>query len=191
MNQKKIFIWLYSLLFINLFLIGIIYENKNNNFIFSTNLSEREITAFHEAGHALIDLSYPELIDVEYATIKKTKRSLGHVKCSFKENNNDIRVLSLLGGIAAETLLAEDNKMDKKQVGKGSLEGPTSDLTKAKKIMPALKNKEQFKFFLNQSKEIIKKNENIWKNIANKLISKTTLTSSELKKIIKEKGPIK
>ncbi|MDV3196315.1 MAG: hypothetical protein Q8885_02260 [Candidatus Phytoplasma stylosanthis] len=191
MNQKKIFIWLYSLLFINLFLIGIIYKNKIINFIFSTNLSEREITAFHEAGHALIDLYYPELIDVEYATIKKTQRSLGHVKCSFKENNNDIKVLSLLGGIAAETLLAEDNKMDKKQVGKGSLKGPMSDLAKAKKIMPSLKNKDQFKFFLNQSKEIIKKNENIWKNIANKLISKTTLTSSELKKIIKEKGPIK
>ncbi|QTX03215.1 hypothetical protein LFWB_6540 [Candidatus Phytoplasma luffae] len=191
MNKKTYnIIWIYLLLFISFIfaLISLFFHRYTiQSFLFTSgHVSEIEKTAYHEAGHALIALSFPENFNVISVTIVPTNKTLGHVKHSVIKRNNHNQALICLGGVASESLLFEQNRININDVGKGS----GDDIKKLKTIMPICKNQKEYTNFLNKTKTILRKNQKILDKISKELLLKKTLHKDELNEIIKKNGPI-
>ncbi|MEZ0180366.1 hypothetical protein ['Camptotheca acuminata' phytoplasma] len=152
-------------------------------------LTEKEITAYHESGHTLIALAHPEHFEVKYVTIKKRGHTLGHTMTIKKKANPRLDVLLSFGGQAAQSFLADNNKMDPKKIK----EGCSDDIRNAKNAFQRIQppKPKQLDFYLKETKQIIEKNQKVLKIIAQRLIEKPneTIRKEELEDIIK-KNPI-
>ncbi|MCR5308736.1 MAG: ATP-dependent zinc metalloprotease FtsH [Bacilli bacterium] len=79
------------------------------------SLHEKEVTAYHEAGHAIIGIKYPHSDKVQKITIIPRGNTGGHVRTSSEEDKfnytkNELiaRIVGFLGGRASEEIFFDD-----------------------------------------------------------------------------------
>ncbi|MDV3166862.1 MAG: hypothetical protein Q8784_00290 [Vigna little leaf phytoplasma] len=199
--RKFCFLVILYLIIINMFFILIVYSHSKKLIQYSLanfcgteyiskqkNLTQTEITSYHESGHALIQLLYPQDFNILYVTIMPKGETLGHVKSRMLRNNWRASVLSSLGGAAAELFIANENQMDHQEVGKGA----GSDLKKIRFILNRCSTNpnNDFNLFWHESQNLLKLNKKTLDNIAQQLMLKKTLFPEDLAHII-EKNPLK
>jgi ATP-dependent Zn protease len=73
-------------------------------------MTSREITSLHEAGHAIIALSLR--VRVLYVTCEGTDRRFGTCKCGAKYQKHHYAALIARGGVLAETLAGRNARME-------------------------------------------------------------------------------
>lgn len=179
------------------------------------NKLDKERTAFHEAGHAIVALASPNSDPVQQATIVPHSNALGLVRVApdediifYSKQMIETRIDIGLGGF-----MAEETKYGPNNVSTG----PSSDLeyvnrmarfmvrsgfgkrtgflqpTEKESSETARRNfEEDVQEILNNSRERVRKvlssQEAAWTAIAKALIDKETLNRSELETIFKTKG---
>ncbi|MBP5835712.1 hypothetical protein [Candidatus Phytoplasma meliae] len=197
-KNQKYRIWFWCLLIFNFFLLTILYLDNHAqikryvlNFLNiydlddKDSLSQLEITSYHEAGHTLIILLYPDDFEFSYVTINPSGRMLGHAKYTYINPNNwKGEVLVALGGTAAEKELAQNNQISKEIVGKGS----SSDFRKAKNLLNnhSSNPKSDFDHYLKESQQLLHLNKTTLKQIAQQLLLKRTLSNKDIKNILQQ-----
>ncbi|CCP88104.1 hypothetical Protein psc1_04290 [Candidatus Phytoplasma solani] len=200
-NRTKKWLIVFYLMALNIFFLVVIYFDNHLSIQRSfldffglyhpetkEKLTEEEITAYHEAGHALITLLYPQNYKLRYVTIVPQGYTLGHSDHQVLKNNPQKSVLIALGGTAAEALIANNHQMDKKTVGKGS----GSDFKKARKILKkiSLNPKQDFDLSLQKVEHLLSLNKETLDQIARRLMLKKTLSPEDLHQIC-QKYPLK
>lgn len=145
---------------------------------------EEEITSYHEAGHTLIALLYPENFQVPYVTIKRTQRTLGHTSCKVLKFDPKTATLLNFGGTAAENILAKNHQMQRLQVGKGSGDDHNNAKHNLNQFSPC--PQKDFNNFLQKTEHLLQNNKDALDEIASKLLIKKTLYQKDLDEITKQ-----
>lgn len=176
---------------------------------------DKERTAFHEAGHAIVALASPNADPVQQATIVPHSNALGLVRIAPDEDIlfNSKHMIETRIDIGLGGFIAEENKYGANNVSTG----PSSDLeyvnrmarfmvrsgfgkrtgflqpTEKEASETARRNfEEDVQEILNDSRDrvrkILKTQVEAWTAIADALIEKETLNRSELETIFKTKG---
>ncbi|MBS2994013.1 hypothetical protein ['Santalum album' aster yellows phytoplasma] len=200
LSNQLIHIWLWGLIGINVLFITVIYLGNHTKiknflkydlwsyFLKEKQLEEEEITSYHEAGHTLIALLYPENFQVPYVTIKRTQRTLGHTSCKVLKSDPKTETLVNFGGTAAENILAKNHQMKRLQVGKGSGFDHNSAKHNLNKFSPY--PQKDFNAFLQKTEHLLQNNKDALDEIARKLLITKTLSQKDLDEITK-KYPLK
>lgn len=159
-----------------------------SNFDFpQRNLSEEEITAFHEAGHALIALNYRDVCEVKEISIIPKNKIAGYTNIDCSIENPEVKIATLLGGSSAEKILSLNQKIPISEVGLGS----KSDHDK---ILQILKKNNVSKNMIqqiveqinNKNMHILHYHQQLLKKIVGHLLYKKILKQQEIKDIYKQ-----
>ncbi len=180
----SIFLYAENHVLINNFLSEVFHINSEDFLENKTNLSEVEITSYHESGHTIITLLYPEYFEFSGVTIIPYGNILGHSDSKPKEPNWRAEALVNFGGTSAENLLFKRKQIPKDIVGKGSGtdHANVNFLVQRNSTTP----RKDYDLLYKECQKLIELNQTTLTKIAEKLLIKKTLFPNDIKDILKK-----
>ncbi|MGI3136392.1 MAG: hypothetical protein ACN23H_02305 [Candidatus Phytoplasma vitis] len=180
----SIFLYAENHVLINNFLSEVFNVNSEDFLENKTNLSEVEITSYHESGHAIITLLYPEYFEFLGVTIIPSGGTLGHCRHNIKKINWKAEALVAFGGTSSENLLFKRKQIPKDKVGKGS----GTDHAKANFLVQSNSTtpRKDYDLLYKECQKLIELNQITLTKIAEKLFIKKTLFPNDIKDILKK-----
>ncbi|WP_081931924.1 hypothetical protein ['Chrysanthemum coronarium' phytoplasma] len=138
------------------------------------------MTAYHEAGHTLIALLFPQYFEMYKVTIKPSAEGLGYSEFYYKKYDWELATLFFLGGTAAERFLSDHGKMPYHLVAIGS----KGDFNKLDRLLEKNHKIDEFHIYYKYTKDLIDKYFGLLEMIAQELLIKETLYLDDLNQIV-------
>ncbi|QYC31350.1 hypothetical protein HGD80_02145 [Paulownia witches'-broom phytoplasma] len=127
--------------------------NYNGTESYPFYLSKKEITAYHEAGHTVMALLFPQYFEMYKVTIKPSAEGLGYSEFYYKKYDWELATLFFLGGTAAERFLSDHGKMPYHLVAIGS----KGDFNKVDRLLEQNYKIDEFHIYYKYTKDLIDK----------------------------------
>ncbi|AYJ01394.1 hypothetical protein CWO85_02680 [Candidatus Phytoplasma ziziphi] len=180
----SIFLYTENRVLINNFFSELFDINSEDSLEGEIYLSEDKITSYHESGHAIITLLYPEYFEFVGVTIKPYGAILGHCDFQIKKRNWQAESLVSFGGTSSESLLAKRKQIPKDKVGKGSGSdhANVSFLVQSHSTTP----EKDYDRLHKECQKLIELNQTTLTKIAEKLFIKKTLLLKDIEDILKK-----